>query len=106
MSDWSDPDERLFSWLYLTAFMILGILISLPTRPKFLFLVTSPAWFCVYLVVLARNYKKKIPVPSFGRVVEHEKQPRFYKSLYVGMLLIGLFEAVCMFVLQGSRSLM
>lgn len=106
MSGWSDPNECIFSWLFFIAFMGLGVLISLPIRPKFLFLITSPTWLCVYLVVLARNYKKKIPIPAFGRMVEYEKRPNFYILLYVMLLFMGLFEALCLFVVQGSRSLM
>src|SRR5271165_4198270 len=103
MSDWSDPDERIFSWLFLIALFFVGILISVPTRPKFLFLVTSPTWLSAWIIVLVQNYKKKIPIPAFGRMVEYEKQPVFYQLLFVVLLLMGCFTAVCMLVVQGSR---
>jgi hypothetical protein len=105
MSDWSDPDERILSWLYLVALFFVGVLVAIPTRPKFLFLVTSPIWLCVWVVVLAHNYKKKVPIPAFGRLVEYEKQPLFYKLLFVALLLIGCFVALVVALVQGSRSL-
>jgi hypothetical protein len=106
MSDWSDPDERIFSWVSLIALFFVGVLISIPTRPKFLFLVTSPTWLCVWVVLLARNYKKKVPIPTFLRMVEYEKQPVFYQLSFVVLLLMGFFAALCMLVVQGSRSVM
>lgn len=90
MSDWSELDDRIFSWLFLIAFMGIGILISLPTRPKFLFLVTSPALLCVYLVMLARNYRKKIPIPTFGRIVEYENRKTF-TSCYMCCCFLRVF---------------
>jgi hypothetical protein len=95
--------EYVSSWLLLIAVWFVGLLLTLPTLPKFLFLVTTPAWFCVYLVVLGKNYRKKVPVPALGRLVEYEKQPVFYKLLYVELLFVGLFTALCMLVMQGSR---
>jgi len=106
MSDWSDPDERIWSWVPLFAVFVVGVLLSIPTRPKFLFLVTPPTLLCAWVVVLAYNYKKKVPVPIFMGLVEYEKQPIFYKSLYCVLLLMGFFVALCTFFVQASRSLM
>jgi hypothetical protein len=105
MSDWSYPDECIWSWVPLFAVFFVCVLLSIPTRPKFLFLVTSPTCLCAWVVVLAHNYKKKVPVPTFVGLVEYEKQPIFYQSLFGVLLLMGCFVALCTFLLQGSRSL-
>ena len=52
-------------------------------------------WLCAWVVVLAHNYKKKLPIPTFGRLVEYEKQPVFYQLLFVALLLMGCFVALC-----------
>jgi hypothetical protein len=75
VSDWSDPDERIWPWISLIVLFFVGVPIAIPTRPKFLFLVTSPMWLCAWVVVLAHNYKKKLPIPAFGRLVNMKSGP-------------------------------
>jgi Ca2+/Na+ antiporter len=98
--------ESIPSWLVLIALVFFAPFIALPTRPKFLFLFIWPAWLCAYVVVLAKIYKNKAPIPTFGRWVEYERRRVFYQLAFVVLLLVGLFVALAAFVIQGSRSFM
>src|SRR5882762_8033290 len=83
--------ESIPSWLVLVALVFFAPFVALPTRPKFLFLFIWPAWLCAYMVVLAKSYKNKAPIPAFGRWVDYEKRPVFYQLLFVVLLFMGLF---------------
>ena len=98
--------ESIPSWLVLIALVFFAPLIALPARPKFLFLFIWPAWLCTSIVVLAKSYKNKAPIPVFGRWVEYEKRRVFYQLLFVVLLFVGIFVALAAFVIQASRSVM
>jgi hypothetical protein len=98
--------ESVPSWLVLIALVFFAPFIALPTRPKFLILFIWPAWLCAYMVVPAKIYKNKLPIPAFGRWVEYEQRRVFYKLLFVVMLLVGAFVELAAFAIQASRSVM
>lgn len=80
--------------LFLVGFVSFACFFLLPGHPRGLVLVGWLASLSAYIGVLAKYYKRKVPIPVYFRWVEYEKEPVLYKLQYLIMLLAGVFAAV------------
>src|ERR1035438_10190173 len=78
-------------FLFLLGLVSFACYFLLPGRPRYLIVVGWLAWLSAYLGILAKCYKKNVPIPtSMGRL-EKEKRPGLYKLMYLWLIFVGVF---------------
>ena len=85
-------------WFFILAVVCFGLSALLPKHPTYLFLLGWATLDCAYLIVLRRSYRKKSAIFTRGGLLEYEKSPLLYKSVFLFLWFIGVMIALTLIV--------
>ena len=85
-------------WFLILTVICFGLYALFPKHPWYLFLLGWAMLDCAYLIVLRRSYRKKTAIFTRGGLLEYEKSPLLYKSVYLLLSFIGVMIALALIV--------
>ena len=85
-------------WCLILAVVFFGLFALFLKHPWYLFLLGWAMLDCAYLNVLRRSYRKKTAIFTRGGLLEYEKSPILYKSVYLLLSFIGVMIALTLIV--------